>query len=279
MKRQIPLIITAVVGFAMILASFIPHPPFDKAEGELSIFFAILAAFAMVLGAGNLMMIHTKKLSQFGKGWGYSAMTVLGFSVTLIIGVFKLGNPAGIRGATEEPGSWFQWIYDWVFSPLQATMFSLLAFFVASASYRAFRAKNREATMLLLAAFVILLGRTLVGVKVTELFPGIVEVFFGGVLAWLALSNYRAKRTIIAGTLGVIAAGLIIWGVVGFASHTFGDGGHNVITIPSLVTWIMTYPQLAGQRAIMIGICLGVISMSLRIILGVERSHLGLESD
>ena len=50
-------------------------------------------------------------------------------------------------------------------------MYSLLAFFVASASYRAFRAKNREATILLIAAFIILLGRTPLGMYVTGFIP------------------------------------------------------------------------------------------------------------
>jgi hypothetical protein len=39
----------------------------------------------------------------------------------------------------------------------------------------------------------------------------------------------------------------------------------------------MNYPQLAGQRAIMIGIALGIVSTSLRLILGIERSYLGSE--
>jgi hypothetical protein len=39
--------------------------------------------------------------------------------------------------------------------------------------------------------------------------------------------------------------------------------------------WIMNYPNLAGQRAIMIGIGLGVVAMSLRLILGIERTYLG----
>jgi len=39
--------------------------------------------------------------------------------------------------------------------------------------------------------------------------------------------------------------------------------------------WIMQMPNTAGQRAIMIGIALGMVSTSLRIILGLERAYLG----
>ena len=39
--------------------------------------------------------------------------------------------------------------------------------------------------------------------------------------------------------------------------------------------WIMNSPNLAGQRSIMIGIGLGVVAMSLRVILGIERTYLG----
>ena len=53
----------------------------------------------------------------------------------------------------------------------------------------------------------------------------------------------------------------------------------SILKISSLANWIMSVPNLAGQRAILIGIALGVASLSLRILLGVERSHLGSDSE
>src|SRR5207244_3880605 len=65
-------------------------------------------------------------------------------------------------------GAPFWWLYEFMFRPLQATMFAMLAFYVASAAFRAFRAKNIEATLLLGTAFIILLGRTFAGVWLTD---------------------------------------------------------------------------------------------------------------
>ena len=218
MKRQIPLIITAIVGTVLVVSVFIPHDPF-------SVYFDIIAVFAFILGGGNLIRIHGNRIYRKSKNWQFSIVTIVGFIVTLIAGAFKIGNPGGIQGDVAAPGSLFTLIYDNIFTPLQATMFSILAFFVASASYRAFRAKSREATILLIAAFIILLGRTPIGDYITFWLPG-----------WL-----------------------------------------NFFHIPILANWIMAIPNLAGQRAIMIGISLGVVSMSLRLILGIERGYIGSE--
>lgn len=262
----------------MILAAFIPHAPFDRLDKDLTDFFAILAAFAFLLGAGNLVRIHLMKVSNRRKGWGFSAVTLLAFFFTLIVGVFKFGNPDGIRGALDATGTIYSSVYEYAFKPLSSTMFSLLAFYVASASYRAFRAKNREATMLLIAAFIILLGRTPVGVAITAKLPGSVELIFAVVLAYVGWKSFKSKQMIAAVILwagGAFAAGRTIYAYIVNA----GGGDIELITVPKLVNWIMLSPQMAGQRAIMLGICLGVVSMSLRIILGVERSHLGSDSD
>ncbi|MHC4107228.1 MAG: hypothetical protein ACYSTY_03985 [Planctomycetota bacterium] len=71
-------------------------------------------------------------------------------------------------GDYAAQGAPFWWLYEYMFKPLQATIFAMLAFYVASAAFRAFRAKNMEAILLLGTAFIILLGRTFAGVWLTD---------------------------------------------------------------------------------------------------------------
>ncbi|UCD62626.1 MAG: hypothetical protein JSW34_07595 [Candidatus Zixiibacteriota bacterium] len=234
-KRRIPLFILAFVGTLLIVSVFIP--PMENLGEDFTLFFDIIAVFAFFLGGGNLVRIHFGKLRRRKKDWGFSIVTLVAFFFMLTIGLLKvssvggvwnipllgIGDPAAIAASPTTEGSWFQETFNYVINPLQSTMYALLAFFVASASYRAFRAKNREATLLLLAAFIILLGRTPFGMELTRWVP---ESF-------------------------------------------------SVLQIPNMAIWIMNSPNLAGQRAILIGIGLGVVSMSLRLILGIERSYLG----
>lgn len=222
MKTQIPILITMIVGVSLVIAMFIPHAPFDALDEHFSVWFDILACFAFALGGGNLVKIHLKKVSAREKDWAYSAVTVGSFLLMLVAGLFKLGAPSWETDYIGA-GTWFEAIYEATFAPLQATMFSMLAFFVASASYRAFRAKTREATILLVAASIILIGRTPLGGILSQWVPD-------------SLSFFR---------------------------------------ISDLSNWLLAVPNLAGQRAIMIGIALGIISTSLKLIVGIERSHLG----
>lgn len=225
MKRTIPLMITAIVGSVLVIAYFIPHPPFDGLREDFSIFFDIIAAVAFILGGGNLIKMHGNRISRREKGAWYSLVTVVGFVVVLVVGLLKVGNPGGFGGGTSvvSQGSGFHYAYQYIFRPCAATMFALLAFYVASASFRAFRAKNAEATILLLVAFTILLGRTFVGALATSWLPD--SLFF--------------------------------------------------LRIPYLADKIMVVLNFAGNRAIMIGIALGIISTSLKVIIGIDRSYLG----
>jgi len=100
------------------------------------------------------------------------------------------------------------WVYDKMFRPLQSTMFSLLAFYIASAAFRAFRARSLEATLLLTAGAVVMLGQVPEGTFVGDT-AGRWQAFI------MANINAAGQRAIIIGaTLGVLATGLrIILGI------------------------------------------------------------------
>ena len=120
-------------------------------------------------------------------------------------------------GAGSPQGRVFNWLYDHVFYPCNATMFALLAFFIASAAFRAFRARNVESALLLGAAVLVMIGLVPMGRVISPFFP-------------------------------------------------------------ELADWIVDVPNNAGRRAILMGAALGAIVTGLRVILGLERSHLGSES-
>lgn len=239
MKRTAPLIIMAIGGFVLIFAYFIP---FTQSWGEVaSVWFDVLAAIAFILGGGNLLKIHLKKVSDRKAGYGYSIICLAAFLATLVVGLGKVGvNPAAQfpdypwSGSYRESGSPFWWLYEYAFKPLTATMFAMLAFYIASAAFRAFRAKNIEAVLLLGTAFVILLGRTFLGVLLTS---------------WLPAAPAH--------------------------DPTFFQQLINYLKIENMTVYIMSVFNTAGNRAIMIGIALGIASTSLKVLLGVDRSYLG----
>jgi hypothetical protein len=228
MKSTVPWLIAAVTGCVMIAAWFVPVA--YEWRDEAGTWFEILAAIAFVLGGANLFAQHLQKISARRAGWGYSAVTLISFVGTLTVGLLKVGVISEDRqhpwsGHYQAEGSALWWLYWYVYGPLTAAMFALLAFYVASAAFRAFRVKNAEATVLLATAFIVLLGRTYAGAWLTSPVP----------------DEYSA------------------------------------LTFPGATTIIMGVFNTAGQRAIMIGIALGVAATSLKVLLGVDRSYLGSE--
>lgn len=130
----------------------------------------------------------------------------------------------------SKRNKWFDGlIFEGIYDPLQATMFSLLAFFMASAAYRAFRAKTTEATLLLFAAFLVMLGRVPIGAQVGSLIdsilpflPGDGSTWFGDISGYImTVLNATGQRAIMIGAaLGMVAASVRIW--IGLESEHLG---------------------------------------------------------
>ena len=88
--------------------------------------------------------------------------------------------------------------FDNIMIPIQATMFSLLAFYIASAAYRAFRARSLLSSILLVAALIIM-------IRFVPLGP--ISTAVSDLSSWiLKVPNMAAKRAIFIGVgLGMVA--------------------------------------------------------------------------
>ena len=75
MKRQVPLLITLVVGLLLIFAVF--SPPAENLKNHFNVWFDIIAVFAFFLGGGNLLRVHINKLRRRKQDWVYSIVTII----------------------------------------------------------------------------------------------------------------------------------------------------------------------------------------------------------
>ena len=296
LKRYIPIGIVAFFGSLTLFGWFIENESIESfVNDDATQWYDIIASFAIFLGALNLLKLQFLKVVKRQSGWQYSVVAIASFFFAFTIGFFMKGaffvgedvyftqkaaeQAILVSGSSEAvravewgahistEGGLFKWMFDSIFTPLSATMFALLAFYVASASYRAFRARNFEATLLLLAGIIIMLGRVPVGSLITPWMVMYLLVFVGTIF----MNTYFKDRKLIFGSfvlglLGVTALGM---------SMDWNPTQPAIFFLPSLQEWIYTVPNLAGARAIMIGFGLGIIVTSLRYIFGLEKSYIG----
>jgi hypothetical protein len=225
-KLRLPLILTFCVGLVPIVTFFLTErvPGVAFVRDKVEQYMVIIAGFALLLGVVNVTQSNIRKIERRKPGWPFAISLLAGLFVMGTMGILSAARVGPFQGLLTTPAGAatpFYWMTRSFFSPLQAAMFSLLAFYIASAAFRAFRVRNVEATILMIAAFLVMLGRTPLG-----------EYAFG----WI-------------------------------------KGGER--WLPGLTDWIMAVPNTAAQRGIIIGAALGAASMSLRVILGIERSYLG----
>jgi hypothetical protein len=232
-SRSIAVLVAGLAAVAMVLSKFIV--PMESAETTVAEWFNAAAAIAFVLGGASLLKMNLLTISARGPGWGYSAVTLVAFLVTLGVGLFKVGVPPSaafpdhrMGGTPDAEGGALWWLYEYLMSPITGTLFAMLAFYVASAAFRAFRAKNAAAVFLLVTAFVVLLGRTYAGVFLTSWIPPDMPW-----VSWLRLENLSAvimsvfttagtRAMIIGIAIGVAATGIKI--MIGLDRSYLGAG-------------------------------------------------------
>ncbi len=217
MRTTIPVVVAFLAGIIMVISFFFDESTFiGGLSQELKIWLTIVGGFTLLLGVVSITRVNYAAVKQRKPGWFYKLVT--------LISIFAMAIPSVIPSSWHPlfgrgDGSIYDWLFLYLNLPMQATMFATLAFYIASAAYRAFRARTAESTILLLTATMVMLWRVPMGEAFLNLFPGDIPTF--------------------------------------------------------LNTYVMNGANMAVQRGIIIGAALGAASMSLRIILGIERTYMG----
>lgn len=206
MKRELPIFLVFLSGIIMVLQYFVPHAASEFLFTYANDFVIVIGILALPLGIYSLMNNVVRKARHDPKERFFSIVTIVGFVATVAAGIS--------REQFTSQTSLLRNLFQSVVVPAQATLFSMLAFYIASAAYRAFRVRTALASVLLVTAFVVML----------RIVP--------------------------------LPEPLATWN-------------------SDLVRWILAVPNMAAKRAIIIGLGLGGIAYSMKILLGIERGYMG----
>jgi hypothetical protein len=191
------LTVALLILFFFVTYLFAIPQPIQLFGGQLTQWATIAGYFAIIVGTIDIIRYHLRplRLKETGQ-WQYSALLLVILAISLVVGISGELSGAGVNYPL------FAWLYNAIFLPSNATVYAILVFYIASASYRAFRIKNAQAALLVLIGFVIMLSNVGVGYV---LWPGFVPV--GN---WINTYPVAAAfRPIIIGSgLGVIMTGL-----------------------------------------------------------------------
>ena len=218
MRRTLPVLVAFTSGAIMVVAFFFNEQTtfVGGITNELLDWLIIIGGFTLLLGVVSITRVNWQRVRRRDRDWVYSLIT--------LVSIFAMAAPSVLSPAWSSffgraEGSVYDWLFINLQMPMMSTMFATLAFYIASAAYRAFRARTAESTLLLVTASLVMLWRVPMGEAFLNLFPGDIP-------QWLN-------------------------------------------------SYIMNGANLAVQRGIIIGAALGAASMSLRIILGIERTYMG----
>ena len=121
----INLVLAYVAGVISIIG-FFTRGTFADMGGTLAQWVAVLVGFALLVGLGNLVKVHIGRVFRREEGWYYSLIVV--GSALAVLGLGLIGGGPGTESVA--------WVFQWIYQPLGAAVFSLLAFFLTTALFQ-----------------------------------------------------------------------------------------------------------------------------------------------
>lgn len=230
MRKTLIIILTFLGGLYYFLEFYLPDENMllgrhlTEWNSDIGDVVAVVSAFAVFLGMINLMRAHSLRIMRLRPGWHNSVATLV--TIVLMFGAIAWAQMQTQAGYGKPTGSlvermaygefWEKLLFDAIRAPLDATVFALLAFYIASAAYRAFRVRSVEATLMMGVAFFVMLGQMPWAAQFTE------PLRESATWSWADLTNIKewikdvwnsaAQRGILFGVMiGTLAMSIRIW--------------------------------------------------------------------
>lgn len=195
LKREVVYAFTGLVTVLMFVEYFFFEGTWNLAE-TIRTWAVIVYNISLGLGAIQLLRSHTLNYQRKRTNYGFSAIILVAFAIMFLTGM------AGYIATGQQTGNAiYNWLFTNVYTPLGATLYPITGFYIFSAAYRAFRARNIDAALMLIAGCFVILSNAPVG---EALWPG-----FATIGEWFRFTGQiPGMRTFaMVGALGMIAYG------------------------------------------------------------------------
>lgn len=153
-RIEIPLLITAFCTALQVAPYYFDIPVIDSASGTMRDWMLLVVNMAVFVGVVSLSQVHGRRIQRRGENWPYSVVLIVFMVLMALVGLPLEGLGLGFDNAQ------YLFIFNNILNPLGGTMYSILAFFITSAAYRAFRARNWEASFVLVAGTIVVLSNS-----------------------------------------------------------------------------------------------------------------------
>jgi len=147
LRKYIPLVIVGVLGFFTIFSFPLDIKVFTDTSTQLGSWVMLLASFALGIGVINLFIVHGHPIMKKDKEkWPYSAALLLSLIIVFLIGIVD-----------SVTGPSYKFLYDVIIGAGLLTLTALRGFFMFSAFTRAYKARNLEGGVMLLATLFVMM--------------------------------------------------------------------------------------------------------------------------
>jgi len=149
---EIPILITAFCTLLQVIPYYLNIPVIDSASATMREWMLLVVNMAVFVGVISLGQVHGKRIQRRGENWPFSVVLMVFMVFMAIVGFPLESLGLGFKNAQ------YLFMFNNILNPLGGTMYSILAFFITSAAYRAFRARNWEAAFVLVSGTIVVMS-------------------------------------------------------------------------------------------------------------------------